>query len=320
MALCASIDLGSNTVRLLAAEVEGGGIVREVLNLRDITRISEGLGEGGSLKPEARARTLAVLRSYALRLAALKVSKVSVIATEGLRKASDSGAFISDVRDETGLEIEVISGHEEARRTLIGVRAGIGSLAGEGEKLLADIGGGSTELVTTSDWRGFNALSIPLGAVALHERFLYDDPPTAQEMRDLAGFCMDRLGALEKMKPEGGWAALVGTAGTVTTLAAVDMAMDEYDPDRITGHRMTRETVARLLSRFLAMPKESRRLLAGLEAGREDIIVSGTAVLLAVMDVSGLDGVVVCDYGLREGNLLHHFGQPGGRRPRAARG
>lgn len=306
MPIAASIDIGSNTVRLLAAEVEGGVIVREVLNLRDITRLGEGLGAGGSLKPEARARTIEVLKGYAARLKSMKIKEVSAIATEALRRASDSEAFISDVKRETGLAIELISGEEEARRTLIGVRAGIGGHAGEGEKLLVDIGGGSTEVVTTSDWEDFRAVSLPLGAVTLYERYLVDDPPPGREMRELVNHCLGPLAALDKMRPKGGWRTLVGTAGTVTTLAAVDMRMEEYDPVRVTGHRMSRETVARLLSRFMGLTKESRRLLAGLEAGREDIILSGTAILGAVMDVAGAGSLVVCDYGLREGNLLRH--------------
>ncbi|MBI5191117.1 MAG: Ppx/GppA family phosphatase [Nitrospirae bacterium] len=317
MPLAASIDVGSNTVRLLAAEVEDGRIVKEVLNLRDITRLGEGLGMGGSLKPEARDRTLAVLREYASRLDAMKVKNVSIIATEALRKANDSAAFISDVKSDTGLDIELITGEDEAKRTLLGVRAGMaGAVSGGmavGEKLLVDIGGGSTEVVTTPDWEEFKAVSLPLGAVTLYERFLVEDPPTPREMGELVRHCLAPLGALAGMRPKGGWSVLVGTAGTVTTLAAVDMRMDVYDPDRITGHRMSRDTVARLLSRFMGMSKESRRLLAGLEAGREDIILSGTAILGAVMDLSGADYVVACDYGLREGNLLRHCASVGCR-------
>jgi exopolyphosphatase/guanosine-5'-triphosphate,3'-diphosphate pyrophosphatase len=306
MPLLASIDVGSNTVRLLAAEVEDSRIIKEVLNLREITRLGEGLVEGGRLKEAARARTIAVLKEYAAKLKVAGIKDVKVVATEALRRAADAAAFAADVKDAAGLTLEVISGEEEARLTLLGVKAGIGKLGFGGRKLLVDIGGGSTELVLTEGWDDFKALSLPLGAVSLHERFLISDPPADEEIVKLEGYCFLKLGGLDgflgQQKPD----LLVGTAGTITTLAAVDLAMDaaEYDPLRVTGHRISRDTVSRLLARFIGLPKENRRLIAGLEPGREDIIVSGTVLLAAIMDRAGADFIVACDFGLREGNLL----------------
>ncbi|HLB24991.1 MAG TPA: hypothetical protein VJM83_01550 [Nitrospirota bacterium] len=307
MALLASIDVGSNTVRLLVAEAANGRIVREALNLREITRVGEGLKKGGRLNAQARARTLAVLKDYAARLKELGVEGVSAVATEALRVAADSAAFIADVRDETGLEIEIISGEEEARRTLKGVKAGIGGLGYEGKKLLVDIGGGSTEFILTADWEGHKSISLPLGAVSLYERFLVNDPPTTLELAELENHCFGQLSPLDRFLGEGRPSVLVGTAGTITTLAAVDMAMDAYDPVKVTGHAMKRETVAVLMSRFAGLPKENRKLLAGLEPGREDIILSGTVLLGTIMDRAKADGIVVCDFGLREGNLLYYL-------------
>jgi exopolyphosphatase/guanosine-5'-triphosphate,3'-diphosphate pyrophosphatase len=304
--LLASIDVGSNTVRLLAAMVVDGRITREVLNLRDITRLGEGLRPGGRLRPEAKDRTMAVLKGYAARLDALGVKGVSVIGTEALRTARDAQSFVAEVQDKTGLSVEVISGEEEARRTLLGIKAGVCDRAGDGLKLLVDIGGGSTELTLTRDWVSHKSISLPLGAVSLYERFLLNDPPRSADIVELEGHCFKSLIPLRDMLPAGEDVTPIGTAGTVTTLAAVDLAMEEYDPVKVTGHRMGREVVARLLARFAGLPKESRKLLAGLEHGREDIILSGTALLGAIMDVAGAGYIVVCDYGLREGNLLDY--------------
>lgn len=309
MPLLASIDVGTNTVRLLAAHVRDGRIVDEVLNLREITRLGEGLKKGGPLNPGARARTIEVLKGFAGKLKAAGVKGVRAVATEALRQASDARAFIADVTDATGLTLELISGEEEARRTLLGVKAGIGHTGMSGRKLIVDIGGGSTELIQTSDWARWEAMSLPLGAVSLYERFLVSDPPADDEMTNLIDYCIAGLAGLgpftEMKKPD----LLVGTAGTITTLAAVDLAMDveEYDPLKVTGHRLSRDTVSRLLARFIGLPKENRRLIAGLEPGREDIIVSGTVLLAAIMDRMEADFIVVCDFGLREGNLLDYF-------------
>lgn len=309
MSLVASIDVGSNTVRLLAAEVEGGRIVREALNLRANTRLGEGLTEGGRLNPVARTRTVEALMGFALRLKALRVRNVTAVGTDALRRASDAAGFLAEVKDATGLTIEVISGEEEAARTLAGVRAGVGHIGG-GDKLVVDIGGGSTELVRTADWTGFDAVSLPLGAVSLYERFILNDPPADADLYMLEAHCYQTLKTLDGFLPPGG-GQLIGTAGTITSLAAVDLHMEEYDPVRVTGHVMSRQTVARLFSRFCGLTSEQRRLLAGLEAGREDIIVSGAALLLVVMYKVDAESIVVCDYGLREGNLLRHMARAG---------
>jgi exopolyphosphatase/guanosine-5'-triphosphate,3'-diphosphate pyrophosphatase len=306
MPLLASIDIGSNSVRLLAAQVEDGRIVRQVLHLREVTRIAEGLKGGGRLSEAAKERTLSVLGRYSEMLRDTGVFDISAIATEGLRKASDAGEFVGRVKEKTGLVVEVISGEDEARRTLVGVRAGLAGHDYPGQKLVIDIGGGSTEFVFTPDWNHFKAVSLPLGAVSLFERFLLSDPPSRVELIDLLTHCYKVLSALDglfKDKP----ALLVGTAGTVTTLAAIDLVMDKYDPARATGHRLKRATIEKLLARLTGLPKENRKLIAGLEPGREDIIISGAVLLGAIMDRSEAAEIIVCDYGLMEGNLLDYY-------------
>jgi len=300
----ASIDIGSNTVRLLAAEVAEGKLARQVLEMRAITRLSEGLKDKGRLKPEAASRTLDTLAGFASALERAGVEAVSAVATEALRKAADAADFVKMAKERAGLDIEILAGEEEARRTLMGIRAGIGARLGPGPKLLMDIGGGSSEVVATTDWEEYTAVSVPVGAVSLYERFLMNDPPSVKELSEMESFCFGALSPVDALVAKGAVPTLVGTAGTITTLAAVDMAMDVYDPERVTGHEMERERILRLLWRFASLSKEKRMLIAGLEPGREDIILSGTALLLTLMDRVGAGRIVVCDWGLREGNLI----------------
>jgi len=308
--LLGSIDVGSSTVRLLAAEVENGRIKRQILNLREMTRLGAGLKEGGRLSAGSREHTLKVLREFSDRLKDAGVERVSAVATEALRNASDSADFIAEVRRETGLELEVLTWEEEARRTLLGIRSGVEGLGVEGWKLLIDIGGGSTELITTLDWERRTIRSLPLGAVSLYERFILNDPPSDIEMSELLSYCFGIIGKVE-IRPEGKTPVLIGTAGTITTLAAVDLNLEEYDPETVTGHVLTRDTVDKVLARFLGLSKENRKLIMGLEPGREDIIVSGTLLLGALMDAAGAGSLIVCDSGLREGNLLDFIGKKG---------
>src|SRR5512135_361629 len=225
MPILASIDMGTNTVRLLAAEVEKGKITRELLNLRETVRLGEGLTEGGPLKPEARRRALSVLKGYAERLKSMKVKGVSVVATEALRKAADAPEFVEEVWDKTGLEVEIISSDEEARRTMLGIRAATTRLGLKGKKLLVDIGGGSTELIVTTDWVDYQAISLPLGAVHLYERYIMSDPPTVHELASLSALLSKALAGVRGFFPERGEAKMVGTAGTVTTLASIDLGL-----------------------------------------------------------------------------------------------
>jgi exopolyphosphatase/guanosine-5'-triphosphate,3'-diphosphate pyrophosphatase len=307
MPVIASIDIGTNTVRLLAAEVRDNKIIREVLNLRETARLGEGLKKGGKIRPEARERTIRTLSQFANKMLDAGVKGVSAVGTEALRKASDAAEFLKEAREEAGIELRVISAEEEARLTLLGVRSGLSGLALDGKKLIIDIGGGSTEFILTEDWYNHKTISLPIGAVNLFERFLLNDPPVSLEMANLTAFCAGQVMAplkdfLAGMKP-----LLIGTAGTITTLAAVDLALELYDPLKVTGYSIGRDRVAVLEGRLAALPKESRRLIAGIEPGREDIILSGTVLLGVIMDAAQADKITVCDSGLREGNLLDYY-------------
>lgn len=176
---------------------------------------------------------------------------------------------------------------------------------------MLDIGGGSTELLLADGPRILASASTGLGVVKLTERFLKADPPDPGELEALRHVAASRFARLLREEFHGltREAVLVGTAGTVTSLAAVDLGLDPYDPDRVNGHRLTRERVAELLCRLASLPLARRREVRGLEAGRADVMVAGTAVCLAAMDALGAGSLLVSDGGLREGILLDLLGR-----------
>jgi exopolyphosphatase/guanosine-5'-triphosphate,3'-diphosphate pyrophosphatase len=297
------MDVGTNTVRLLLAEAEAGRITRNVLDMRANTRLGEGLRATGEISPEAAERTLVAITEFAEAVRPHGPDAASVIGTEAIRRAGNSGWFVGEIKRRAGLDIEIISGEEEARRMLIGVRAGVGDIAGAGPKLVIDIGGGSTELVATDDFDGFEAVSVPIGAVTLLEDCVSSDPPSDNDLERVREHAHEALAPYARFF--GPDRKLVGTAGTITTLAAIELGMTEYDPARITGHAISRDALSGMIERFKTVDAATRCGLPGLETGREDIIISGAILLGVLMDMSLSGGIIVSDYGLREGNLLY---------------
>jgi exopolyphosphatase/guanosine-5'-triphosphate,3'-diphosphate pyrophosphatase len=187
--------------------------------------------------------------------------------------------------------------------------------------VMLDIGGGSTELLLAEGLRILASASTGLGAVTLTERFLKTDPPDPAELDAVRRAAASRFGRLlrEEFRGLTSGAALAGTAGTVTSLAAIDLGLDPYDPGRVNGRRLTRERVAELLQRLAALPLARRREVRGLEPARGDVIVAGTAVCLAAMDALGAGGLTVSDGGLREGILLDLLRRDARLRPTGGR-
>jgi exopolyphosphatase/guanosine-5'-triphosphate,3'-diphosphate pyrophosphatase len=312
----ATIDLGSNTVRLLVADVVGGGTWRVVIEHQTVTRLGEGLAEAGRLGEAAMARTLRVVEDYAGRGRDLGAGDLRIVATSAVREAANGRAFAETVGRATGRPVRVVSGEDEARLTLLGVRRGLGDPAG---RLLAfDIGGGSTEYILAREDHIEAATSLRLGVVALAERYPFPAPVDWPRYRTMLGEIRRRLDAelpatIRGARPD----RLVGTAGTVTTLAALDVGLGVYDGARVQGHVLTRAAVERLLARLGALDVRGRAALPCLEPGRADLIVAGTAVVQATLDLTGQAALTVSDWGLREGILAdavdRGFDSPPGR-------
>lgn len=297
-----TIDVGSNTVRLLVADVEGPGAWRVVEQHQKVTRLGEGLAASGALGEAPMARTLAVVSDYAGRGMRLGSARVRIVATSAVREAANGRAFVAAVERATGRRVDVVSGEDEARLMLRGVRHGLGRLAGA--VIVFDVGGGSTEYILAEDDAVRATASLRLGVVPLAERYPFPGPVDPVRYRTLRD---EISGRLERELPEAirraRIAHLVGTAGTVTTLAALDLGLAEYDALRVQGHRLSRAAIEGLLARLGGLSVAERGALPCLEPGRADLIVPGTAIVMATLDCLGVDALVVSDDGLREGIL-----------------
>ena len=296
----AVIDLGTNTVRLLVAEVRPGAGWQAVHAEQRVTRLGDGLRVTGALADTAMTRTSAAVRDYVAQARALGAGAVRVVATSAVREAANGGVFAEHLAAETGAQVEVISGDEEARLTLRGLRRGLALPSGP--MIAFDIGGGSTEYVLARAGELEAAVSLRLGVVPLAERFAFPGRVDVARYGALLDEVRGRLAT--ELPPVIACApidVLVGTAGTVTTLAALDLGLAEYDPLRVHGHRLTRGAVDAQLARLGALSLAERGALPCLEPGRADLIIPGTAIVVATMERLRVDALVVSEYGLREG-------------------
>ena len=307
----ATIDLGSNTVRLLVADVEAGGW-RVVEADQRVTRLGEGLARSGRLGPAPCERTAAAVAEYVARARRAAVDRLAIVATSAVREATNGRDFVATLERATGERVTVVSGDEEAALTLRGVVSGLGDWpAGGGATLVFDIGGGSTEYVLADGGRAVAAVSLRLGVVDLAERYPFPDAVDWARYGAMQREVVARLAAeLPAAIRTASVGRLVGTAGTATTLAALDLGLRAYDARRVQGHRLTREAVETLRLRLGALTVVERAALPCLEPGRADLILPGVAIVLATLDLTGAGALVVSDWGLREGILVSLLPNP----------
>lgn len=301
----ATIDLGSNTVRLLVADLEPGTHGWRVIEAdQQVTRLGEGLATSGRLSSGPAERTAAVVGEYVARARRAAAERIAIVATSAVREASNGREFAAALERATGERVRVVSGGEEASLTLAGVLGGVGAGPAESMTLVFDIGGGSTEYIVARARQPVASVSLRLGVVDLAERYPFPGPVDWARYRALETEIAGRLAA--ELPPEirnAHPARLVGTAGTATTLAALDLDLAAYDPRRVQGHVLSRAAIARQVERLGALTVSQRGALPCLEPGRADLIVVGIAIVRATMDFSGRTELVVSDWGLREGIL-----------------
>jgi len=305
--LLAAIDLGTNTVRILVAEMDSATGLVPVWVDQTVTRLGEGLTKRGTLAPAAADRTVAAVRRFRDRALGLGAAEVLLVATAAVRQARDGHEFLARLRAEPGVHPRVVSGEEEAGLTLLGASWGLGAVAGT--FALLDIGGGSTEVLVAEGARVLTAVSLALGVVQLVERFFLRDPVSPVELDACRAYVDARFRdeAWDRIRPHRP-TTLVATAGTPTTLAVLDLGLPAYDPGRVHGHRLSAVTIARFTERLAALPLAERARIPGLEPGRADVIVPGAVVLAAALAGLGLPAATVSDAGLREGILLDAVG------------
>ena len=297
----AAIDVGTNTVRLLVAEADAPGAYAVRHQAQAITRLGEGLEATGCLTAAAIGRTVAAVAEYAATSRRLGAVAVRAVATSAAREAVNREAFLR-AATAAGCPVEVVGPAEEARLTTLGA---LHLLPRPSARcVVMDIGGGSTEFTLAAGGAPQSSVSLPLGVVKLTERFLPEDPPPAEALAALAAHVRRTLATGVPFQRELRTAEAIGTAGTITTLAALELRLDPYDPHRVTGHRLTGGRIRELFGWLAGMPLAERQRLPGLEPGRADVIVAGACLLAEALAVLGFEALTVTDGGLREGILL----------------
>jgi exopolyphosphatase/guanosine-5'-triphosphate,3'-diphosphate pyrophosphatase len=286
------VDLGTNTTRLLVADVADGR-VDEVARRSEITRLGEGVDARRKLLPLPIARVRNVLSDYRRELERLEAERVLTIATSSVRDAENGEAFLGEIEWSYGFTARLLSGDEEADLTRRGVALGRQL---DDSTLVLDVGGGSTELITADE-----RVSLDVGSVRLTERYLHGDPPAREELEAAARAVREQL---PQLAPE----HAVGVAGTVTTLAALELG--GHDPEQVHGYRLPRRAVDAELERLASLPLDRRRELPGIEPARAPVIVGGVIVVREVLDHYGLDSLEVSEHDLLHGAALEASALP----------
>jgi exopolyphosphatase/guanosine-5'-triphosphate,3'-diphosphate pyrophosphatase len=288
----AVVDLGTNSTRLLVADVDDGH-VEEVARRLTITRLGEGVDERHKLLPLPIARVRNVLSDYRRELEELGAERTLAVGTSAIRDADNGEAFLGEIEWSYGFTTRLLSGEEEGELTSRGVAGGREL---EPDTLVLDVGGGSTELIANR-----SRISLDLGSVRLTERYLHSDPPTSEELDAAAAEVRETLPDLHPKQA-------IGVAGTATTLAALELG--EYDPDRIHGYRISREAVEAQLERLASLPLAQRRELPGLEPERAPVIVAGAVIVREVLDRYGLEELEVSERDILHGAALEAAALP----------
>ena len=303
----ASIDIGTNTVRLLILETDAQNDFNPVDSERVITRLGEGMDTEKRILENRISTTLAVLSNFRDRCRAHGDIPIQAVATSAVREAENGDEFVQRARELTGIRIQVIPWEEEARLTLEGV---LWKIPHQNKKILAfDIGGGSTEFILSRGNKIAATAGTRLGTVRLTEKFITRHPVDPDELRNLEDHLSKSLTSVKERLAEFDPELLIGTAGTVTTLAALDKNIYPYDTEKIHGTLLPLERVQRLMDELKSKSIEERLALKPMEPGREDLIIAGTAIALETMKAFGCQTLRVCEYGLREGILLNSLKQ-----------
>jgi exopolyphosphatase / guanosine-5'-triphosphate,3'-diphosphate pyrophosphatase len=296
----AVIDIGTNSTRLLVADVERGG-VRELARESRVTRLGRGVDLSRQLATEAIDDVCATVADYISIYEELDSERVVAIATSAVRDARNADAFLAELRERFALESRILDGDEEARLTYAGACT---ACSPDQNTLLIDIGGGSTELVIGSGTEvGFHT-SLQAGTVRHTERHLRADPPAPADLEDLAADVLSLIDAELTDRAHVIASNGIAVAGTPTSLAAIDLELDPYDPGAVHGHRLGMPKIQHMLSQLASVPLEERREITGLPPGRAPTIVAGAVILIQVMRAFGLREVEVSEHDILYGAAL----------------
>ncbi len=307
MGLLASIDVGSNTLRLLIGEVKDRKIA-DICYERKITRLGSGINKTGRLQDKNIEASIAALREFSSIISRHRIKDVRAVATSALREASNSHIFIEKVFADTGILIEIISGEKEAALILKGILSSLphSVFCIPHSAFIVDIGGGSTEWILYNEKNFVDMGSIPIGVVKLAGSSIKTDPVSDADIKrlnnKLVSFLDDlkiRIGQYMEKDTK-----FIGTAGTFTTIASIDLGLGTYSREKIHLHRLPLNRLQDMSKKLLALPLKERKNIRGLEPERADLIIPGIQFTIRIMEVFGFDELIVSDYGLLEGVLL----------------
>jgi exopolyphosphatase/guanosine-5'-triphosphate,3'-diphosphate pyrophosphatase len=310
----AAVDCGTNSLRLLLADIDPGRAgLTDVVRRMEIVRLGQGVDQTGRLAPEALARTVAVLREYADIIARSGAQAVRMVATSATRDADNAAEFVRLVKEVLGVAPEVLTGDEEAVLSFTGATAELAAGPDPGPFLVADIGGGSTEFVLgEAGRRSAHTISVNVGCVRMTERHLHGDPPTAQEVGAAVADIDAALDTVAAAVPARDARTLIGLAGSVTTVAAIAMGLPAYDAARIHHARVAAADVHAVTGALLAQTRAERAALGVMHPGRADVIGGGALVLDRLMQRFGFTEVLVSEHDILDGMAWSLAGDPRG--------
>jgi exopolyphosphatase/guanosine-5'-triphosphate,3'-diphosphate pyrophosphatase len=303
----AVVDIGTNSTRLLIAEVDpASGTVDALLRRSEVTRLGDGVDSAGRLSERAMARVFARLDEYRQAIDEHGCRRNLAVLTSAVRDAANGGEFAARVRDEYGLDARVLSGDEEAQLTFLGAMSE--RPASEDRMVVIDIGGGSTEFVVGRGRQAGFHTSLPAGVVRMSERHIHSDPPAPTELQELAADVQRTFADGLPPAERAGVVAAIAVAGTATSAAAIDMELDPYDPARVEGYRLELGTVEMLLARLAEMSDAQRRTVVGLNPDRAPTIVAGMILMEQAMRAFALERVEVSEHDILYGGALRLAG------------
>ena len=294
--IAAGIDIGSNSIRLIIAEVENNKIKNIIYQEKATTRLAANINKTGILQEEPFNKSINVLAGFRKALNKYNVEKIKTVATSAVREAANGKEFINAAKN-SGIEISIISGKEEGMLEYLGVCSGFD--AGR-QPLILDVGGGSSEIIYMQDNNELHTESHKIGVVKMADMF--DFQKSSTEILEKCSAYIKEF--FKDVTIPNNIQNFIATAGTATTLAAIDMEMTEYDYNKVNGYKITKEKVIEILNKVYSTPYNKLLEIKGMDKGREDLIIPGILIILEILKKTNLNIITVSDFGLREGAVV----------------
>lgn len=294
--IAAGIDIGSNSIRMIIAEVENNKIKNIIYQEKATTRLATNINKTGILAEEPFNKSIDVLAGFRKTLDKYNITKIKTVATSAVREASNSEEFIKAAKN-AGIEISIISGKEEGMLEYIGVCSGFDTGS---HPLILDVGGGSSEIIYMQENNELHTESHKIGVVKMADMFDFQNS-SAEILEKCRTYIKEFF---KDVTIPNNIQSFITTAGTATTLAAIDMEMTEYDFNKVNGYKISKEKVIEILNKVYSTPYNKRLEIKGMDKGREDLIIPGILIILEILSKTSINIITVSDFGLREGAVV----------------